>query len=617
MTEKSNGEKESYENYEKLLKRQDIQKLMEELKKKIEAVKKNVEKYKEKIIKKYSFIKCIGLLPPEASKIIEEEEEVEKREGEKLFHVVIVVPDENAKDVMKLKLESIQIVKDMKPKLWLHFYTVSELWQICFDGKYELIDAIAMSLPVFDTGLLAALRVATIHKIRVLKKFERYVVSYVLAGSIVRGEATKTSDVDVYIVIDDTDVKRMPRVELKERLRAIIYSYAIEANELANAKNKLSPQIYILTEFWEAVKEAHPVIFTFIRDGVPLYDRGAFMPWKLLLKMGKIKPSPEAIDMFMSLGERVIKTVRQKLNEIVTSDIYWGVITPSQAALMLYGIAPPTPRETVELMRKIFVEKEGLLEKKYVDILEKIVDIYKKYEHEKIKQISGKEVDSLLEQVSDYMERLKQLMDQIESRSRQNLLNQLKDTVFELLEKIFGKLPQQKLIEMFKKELISQGLIDKRFGTVLDKLMQKCSKSSKQKKKTKKEKSIKKDKDKSLEKHEFELLRKDVLELIKELREYLERKQILERLKTKILIETDKTKGEIIPIKDVIFVIPDVTKDEVLKYNQKNNEFEQSSTDELNQALSKDQRRVSLQLTADFLDALKQKVGKFRLKFFE
>jgi len=38
-----------------------------------------------------------------------------------------------------------------------------------------------------------------------------------------------------------------------------------------------------------------------------------FMPWKLLLKMGRIKPSIEAIDMFMSSGEQMISRVKFKL----------------------------------------------------------------------------------------------------------------------------------------------------------------------------------------------------------------------------------------------------------------------------------------------------------------
>ena len=43
-------------------------------------------------------------------------------------------------------------------------------------------------------------------------------------------------------------------------------------------------------------------------------------------------------------------------------DIYYAILTPSQAALMLHGIPPPAPKETASLMREIFVHKEKLLQ---------------------------------------------------------------------------------------------------------------------------------------------------------------------------------------------------------------------------------------------------------------
>lgn len=497
-------------------KKKEEKEISAESKKELEKVKGKLDSFKNKILKQFPFISAIGLLPPQASKLVEEEEEVPEKEAkEKLIHLIVLVPDEKIKEIAKVKAEAVKIVQDMKPKIWLHVKSMAELWEICFDGKYDYVEAIAMSFPLHDKGILGALRVASVHKTLVLKKFEKYVVSYVIAGSVVRSDATKTSDVDVYIVIDDTDVKRMSRFELKDKLKAIIYSYVSDASEIAGVKNKLSPQIYILTEFWEAVKDAHPVIFTFIRDGVPLYDRGAFMPWKLLLRMGKIKPSPEAIDMFMSLGERVSEAVKHKLNEIVTEDIYWGVITPSQAILMLYGLAPPTPKETVELMRKVFVEDEKLLELKYVKILEKIVGIYKNYEHEKVKTISGKEIDELLEESADYIKRLKELKDQIEVHARQDTITKIYDEVFSLLEKLFGKSTAQKLIEKFKNELIRKGkLPEKELHT-----LKAVAKAKKQKK---------------LTKHEAEQLRKDASILISMLVEYAQRKDLLAFNKVRI-----------------------------------------------------------------------------------
>ncbi|MCX6751043.1 MAG: nucleotidyltransferase domain-containing protein, partial [Candidatus Pacearchaeota archaeon] len=267
-----------------------------------EKIKKELEKLKGYIVKKYPFTQSVSILPPQSIKdfIEEETENLTKEQVEKLqkkVHINIIIPDEKEKKIPEMKKDIVEQIEKAKQDIWVYIRTPSEIWEICTDQKFELYAAMAMSFPLHDRGILGAMRVSEIHKSLVLQKFEKYVVSYVLGGSLIRGDATKDSDVDVFVIINDTDVKRMPRLELKERLRSIIYQYVGEAGALAGVNNKLEPQIYLLTDFWEAVKDAHPVMFTFIRDGVPIYDRGTFMPWKALLKMGKLKPSPEAIDM--------------------------------------------------------------------------------------------------------------------------------------------------------------------------------------------------------------------------------------------------------------------------------------------------------------------------------
>jgi predicted nucleotidyltransferase/uncharacterized protein (UPF0332 family) len=573
-------EKEKYE--EEFLKFKEIS---EKLKEEIEKGKKAVESFKEKILQKYNFISSISMAFPIANKIIEENMEEEEREKfkkekkEEVFHVFLIIPDEKVKEIPDLTVNAINLVKDMKPRLWLHFLTPQLIWQLCFDAKYEYVEAIAMSLPIHDTGLLGALRVANIHKILTIGKFERYVVSYVLAGSIVRGQATTTSDVDVFIVIDDTDVKRMSRIELKERLTSIIFSYAIEANERANAKNKLSPQVYLLTEFWEAVKEAHPVIFTFIRDGVPLYDRGAFMPWKLLLKMGKIKPSPEAIEMFMSLGEKVVENVKRKLNSLVAEDIYWGIITPTQAALMLYGIPPPTPKETVSLVEEIFVKKENLLEKRYVDILRKIVDIYKKFEHEEIKEIKGKDIDFILEEIKEYMERLKKLTQVLTEKAINKAVEDLEDNLKKILNQIYGKKSIKECLALLKKDFVDKGYVSKVYFENLKKFLK-----------------IKKAK-KKIEMKEFESIRRDVLEILKFLKEFSERKEMLEKTRGVLRIKYREDgkifDGEVI-IRDKIFLIPKIFENRVEKFDDEKRIFIPSSEEELSQSLKEVPKEIKL-----------------------
>jgi len=453
-----------------------------------------------------------------------------------------------------------------------------------------------MSFPLYDKGFLGSLRVAEIHKSLVLRKFERYVVSYVIAGSLVRGDATKTSDVDVYCIIDDTDVKRMPRLELKEKLRSIIYSYIIEAGELAGVKNKLNVQVYILTDFWESVKDAHPVIFTFIRDGVPLYDKGTFMPWKLLLKMGKLKPSPEAIDMFMSMGDKVSKRVRRTLTDLVIGDIYWGIITPSQALLMLYGLPPPTAKETPKIFRETFVEKEKLLEKKYADILEKIVKTYKDFEHEKIKDgdIKGENVDKFLEQAEDFLKRLKELRKQIEKHSQEKTIEDIYKNVFDLLKAIFGKKSERQLVEEFEKKFIKKGFFPSPFLKILKNIV-----------KTKKD--FKKGK---VKREDIENVRKNANILINNLIEYNQRCELISLQKGKLKLKTKTKTYELVLTDKSAFLID---KGKVSKVNVKQKRLEDSNVEELTKALAEQRKKQEVIVDEDLFAVLKKKIGKFEI----
>src|SRR3989338_9204263 len=518
----------------------------EQFKKEIKKTKKQLEKLKNFILKKFSYIKAISILPPQAIRFFIEEEDAPK-ESEKNTHLHLIVPVEKVKEIPKIKSEIIkELEKNKEQKVWLHIRTPSNLWEICLDQKFELNSAIAMSFPLYDKGILGALRVAEIHKSLVLQKFEKYVVSYVIAGSLVRGEAIKTSDVDVFVIINDTDVKRMPRLELKERLRGIIHQYVAEASALAGVENKLEPQIYLLTDFWEAVKDAHPVMFSFIRDGIPLYDRGTFMPWKTILQMGRLKPSPEAIDMFMSMGDNTTKRAERTLLEIVIGEIYWGVITPSQALLMLYGLPPPTPKQVVSEMKNIFVDKEKMLEKKYLDILEEIViKYYKGYEHGKIKKVSGKEVDKLLEDMEAYLKRMKELREQIEKRSSEKTIEQIYKDVFELLKQTTRKNSQKEIIKSFEKDFVKAGKFTYQHLRILNDIFKARTDFKKGK----------------LDSHKVDSARKNASILINDLIEYSQRCELVSLEKGKMLVKykdqgTDRT-SELLNCESVSFLFKD------------------------------------------------------------
>jgi len=430
----------------------------EKIKKNVEKTKKELEKLKSFIVKKYPFTKSLSVLPPQAIKRFIEEEEIPK-ETEKHIQLYMIVPEEKVKEIPKMTQEIVKQIESLKGnenKIWLQVKNPVDIWEMCLDSKFDLAGAIAMSFPLYDKGFLGGLRIVEIHKSLVLQKFEKYVVSYVFTGSFIRGEASPMSDVDIAIIINDTDVKRMPRVELRERLRSIIYQYVAEAAALAGVKNELHIQTYLLTEFWDSVKDASPVIFTFIRDGVPIYDRQTFMPWKALLKMGKLRPSQESIDLFMKTAEKTKEMVNRRLIEAMI-DIYYSVLNPSQALVMLYGLPPPTHKETVTIMEDIFVKKEKMIKKSEMEILVKAVKLFKEYEHDTKFKISGKDIDGLVKETDAYLKTLKILRKQIEKRYQEKTIEQIYENVFGLLKASIGKKAQAVLISEFEKDFVKKG----------------------------------------------------------------------------------------------------------------------------------------------------------------
>lgn len=422
--------------------------VQEEIKKKFDQIKKDLEKFKDLLLKDYkkNLVGVVLLPPKQPDKNFqplypgEKPPEIDKN----AIDVLVLLSNPADKKVNKydfadrVSIEAGKMVKGINDNIKPQVLLLDELKENCFDGKYELLRLISVGVTIYDPkDFLAAIRISEVHKSMVLRKFDKYIVSYVAAGSLFRGDK-KSNDIDVYVVVDDTDVKRMSRFELKDKLRAIIIGQGSEASRMTGVNKQFHVQTYILTDFWESVKDANPVIFTFLRDGVPLYDRGVFMPWKLLLKMGRIKPSSEAIDMQMDLGEKLLERTRGKLLSVVGEDLYYAMLNPAQAALMLYGLNPPTPAETISLLREVFVKKEKVLEDKYVKNLEEIRKYYKDIEHGTLKDVKGAEIDRLLKGANEYLQRVKKLFNVLETRfdtkKLKDVAEEVESSAKELLE---------------------------------------------------------------------------------------------------------------------------------------------------------------------------------------
>ncbi len=588
-----------------------IPNISKEAKDKLEKIKKQLDKFKKEVLAKFDkYIMGITLLPPRKQLPMAQgmpmgggmappgmgsmqppmgqplPGQQPKQPNKDEVSVMVLVDDSDSKKMSKYELKTKlgQIIhkmgKDIDPNINADTVILSEVWQSCYDAKYDMLVRIASGAPVYDVGMLAAIKISEIHKQMVLKKFEKYIVTYVLAGSLVQGKARPDSDIDVFVVIDDTDVKKMTRVELKDKLRAIIIGMGIQAGEMTGIRNKLNIQVYILTDFWDNVKEANPIIFTFLRDGIPFYDRGIFMPWKQLLKMGKIKPSKEAIDIFMSSGDQMLQRVKFKLNTIGMEDTFYAILTPSQAALMLYGVPPPTPKETPELMREVFVKKEKLLEDEYVKILEHNIQVRKDLEHKAKKELTGKEADKLLDDSQKYLKRIKKLFKQIDKIKEEESLVHTYDTTVTILRDILRleeieKVKEEEVIKTFEKELIDSGKVPHKYLRMIKDVVK-----------------AKKDYDTGkLTKTDITNVKKVSKDLHKFLVEYIQRKRGKEIEKAKIKVKHGKLFGEVLMLGKTAFIThnldaeeKEITKADIDKDGSLKN-IRESSNEELEQAL--------------------------------
>jgi hypothetical protein len=275
------------------------------------------------------------------------------------------------------------------------------------------------------------------------------------------------------------------------------------------------------------------------------------------------------------------------------TDIFWSTLSPSQALLMLYGLPPPNVKETVKEMKKIFYEKEKMLEKKYIDILEKIaIKYWKGYEHGDIKEVSGKEIDELMKDAEEYMKRLKELREDIEKRAQEKTITETYDNVFKILKHLFGKKTEQQLIKNFEKELINKGRADPKNLHVLKELI-----DAKKRYKTKKKPS----------KYEVEDIRKNASYLINQLIEYGQRCELSDIKKTQIRISYGKTKNKHAEIflTNPCFIL---VENKIKKITKKG--FEKAQQKEFESTIA-EQKGKPTRLDADIMKIIKKELGEF------
>ncbi|MEM5869777.1 MAG: nucleotidyltransferase domain-containing protein [Candidatus Aenigmatarchaeota archaeon] len=303
---------------------------------------------------------------------------------------------------------------------------------------------------------------------QVLEKYGKYIKCIVMMGSVARDEFKPKSDIDIFVVLDDTTHEIT--TELQEKIDEDLEKIA----EKISDKLSIQPS-YTLTEFWDYARVCHPIIYNFIKEGIAIYDTGFFLPIKRLLEMGKIPATREAIESYMEGAPKKLMRAKTVKLLMLAEDCYYAMLNTAQAVLMFMGLAPPVPSKAYDDVKKFLVEP-GILEPEYAEWLKEIIEIRKKIEHKELMDVEGKFVDEWIEKAEKFVNKMFSLLNALEIRKREKIL----ERTYEVMHKAaitalksLNKMPEkeEEVALAFKREFIDSKLIDPYYAEVWSKIV--------------------------------------------------------------------------------------------------------------------------------------------------
>jgi len=291
----------------------------------------------------------------------------------------------------------------------------------------------------------------------VLDKYGKLVKCVVVMGSVAREEFKPKSDIDVFLVIDDT-VEKITG-EMHDKIDEDIEKIASGISEVLSVQPS-----YTLTEFWDYARVCHPIIYNFIKEGIAVYDAGFFMPVKRLLEMGRIPSTREAIESYMEGAPKKLMRAKTVKLLMLAEDCYYAMLNTTQAVLMFMGLAPPVPNKAYDDVKKYLVEPK-IIEPQYAEWLKDIIEIRKKIEHKEMMDATGAFVDEWIDKAEKYVEKMFGLLGALELRKREKILERTHEVMHKAAItalKSLKKMPDKdsEVSTVFKREFIDHKLIE-------------------------------------------------------------------------------------------------------------------------------------------------------------
>jgi predicted nucleotidyltransferase len=229
------------------------------------------------------------------------------------------------------------------------------------------------------------------------KHYGEIIKSVLIFGSLVRGDAKKTSDADVLVILDDTATKSSEDIE---KVNSHLYLIAHELKDI-------HIQTHTLTEFWQWIRSGSPELVNFLRYGLPIYDTGFVKPVQRMLEMGMIPPSEETISLKARASEVRYKKIKLDIKSMIF-ELRYTAMDIVQAVAMYYYKAQPDYKDMIPYLEKLVKEKG--LEKEYIEKFKELDKLWKDIDHKVIPEVTTQHLEKALQLAKEIVERFKKFL---------------------------------------------------------------------------------------------------------------------------------------------------------------------------------------------------------------
>jgi len=340
---------------------------------------------------------------------------------------------------------------------------------LLYGGNMTKKKSIGKKLKKFS--IESRLKIAEEFKKKVLEKFGDFIKTIIIWGSVTRGDLTAKSDVDIYIIFDDTKYSLKDFNKIRDKIDEDLYEIAKKIDKRIHIQ-----PIIALTEFIDGLRNSHPLFINIVREGFAIYDTGFFIPMRKLLEWGKFPLTKEAAITRIEGVEDYIERAKRMKAKIVAVDVYHTILDSVQGLLMYLGITPPAPKLTAEYVRNHLV-KPGLLEEKDAELVEKVVKFYKAVDHGEIKEISGNELDEWIKKAEEFYKKVRKIFLTLDIKQKEKDVKEAYEFMIKSIVAYLSsinKLPDdpKKLPEAFEKEIIEKGIAPEFYREVFRKIIE-------------------------------------------------------------------------------------------------------------------------------------------------